>query len=167
MSFIIVKKFNYSTNLVFKGEKINCLVGRNGIGIKKREGDFITPKGIFSLNKIFYRHDRIGYLKSSLQIVKIAKNMGWSNDSKDKNYNTLIKKPYRYSHEDLYRESSSYNILITVGYNKLNIPYKGSGIFIHCTNSKKKFTEGCIAIEERKLRKILRLITPRTKLLIC
>jgi len=35
-----------------------CCVGKNGITIKKKEGDKKTPKGIFKIEKLYYRKDR-------------------------------------------------------------------------------------------------------------
>ena len=35
----------------FKEKKFECFVGKNGIGKKTREGDFITPKGSFKIEK--------------------------------------------------------------------------------------------------------------------
>jgi L,D-peptidoglycan transpeptidase YkuD (ErfK/YbiS/YcfS/YnhG family) len=58
---IFVKKTKY---LVFKNLKFRCAIGKNGIKKKKREGDLITPQGIFSLKKVYYRDDRIKNLKT-------------------------------------------------------------------------------------------------------
>ena len=47
-------------NTIFLNEfKLKCSVGKGGIKIKNREGDKITPKGIFSIGKLLYRQDRI------------------------------------------------------------------------------------------------------------
>ena len=32
---------------------------KRGIGVKKKEGDLITPKGQFKIKAIYYRKDRI------------------------------------------------------------------------------------------------------------
>ena len=52
----IIIKNNY---LTYKEYKIKCAVGKRGIKIKKREGDLITPKGVFKIRGIFYRKDKI------------------------------------------------------------------------------------------------------------
>ena len=36
-----------------------CSIGKNGVTIKKREGDLCTPKGNFLITKVFYRSDKI------------------------------------------------------------------------------------------------------------
>ena len=69
---IIVKKAGY---LVFKESKFRCSFGKNGIGIKKEEGDGITPRGIFKLTKIFYREDKVKNIKTRKNKVKIKTNI--------------------------------------------------------------------------------------------
>ena len=67
---------------------------KNGTTSKKIEGDKKTPKGIFSLDKLYYRKDK--FKKTSLKTqmyIPIKKNMGWCNDLGNPNkYNTIIKK---------------------------------------------------------------------------
>ena len=36
-----------------------CAIGKKGISSNKREGDYSTPKGIFSIKYLYYRPDRI------------------------------------------------------------------------------------------------------------
>jgi L,D-peptidoglycan transpeptidase YkuD (ErfK/YbiS/YcfS/YnhG family) len=95
---IIVKKAGY---LIYKDLKFRCSVGINGIKNKRKEGDGITPKGIFSLKKIFYRQDRIKNFKSKIKKIKITKNMGWCDDPKSYFYNRLVKIPNKFSYEKL------------------------------------------------------------------
>jgi len=83
--------------------KVKCAVGKRGIKIKKKEGDFITPKGKFRINHLYYRADRIKGLKANIKKTKIKKNMGWCNDSKSKYYNKLVKLPINHTFENLHR----------------------------------------------------------------
>ena len=77
MNNIIVKKTKNKNIgfLIFKKKRILCYVGKNGIGNKKREGDQITPKGIFRMRKIFYRYDKLGDIKSKVTKKKLKKNI--------------------------------------------------------------------------------------------
>jgi L,D-peptidoglycan transpeptidase YkuD (ErfK/YbiS/YcfS/YnhG family) len=126
---IIIKKTKY---LVFKNLKFRCALGKNGIKKKIKEGDFITPKGIFSLKKVYYRKDRIKNLKTKLKKIKIKRNMAWCDDPKSKFYNKQIKLPSRYNYEKLYRKDKIYDIIITLDYNTNPIiKNKGSAIFLH------------------------------------
>ena len=36
---------------------LKCSLGKNGIKNKKKEGDKITPKGIFTFGRLYYRAD--------------------------------------------------------------------------------------------------------------
>ena len=69
---------------------MKCSVGKKGTGIKKKEGDLITPKGCYELVNIFYRSDRVSELSSKLKLISIKKNMGWCDDPRSKQYNKLI-----------------------------------------------------------------------------
>jgi len=70
---IIVKKTGY---LKYKNFKFRCALGKGGIKKKIKEGDNITPKGIFKIAKIYYRADKIKKVRTKVNTVKIKKNMG-------------------------------------------------------------------------------------------
>ena len=40
--------------LTYKDYKVKCAIGKRGIGKKRREGDLITPKGLFKINRFIY-----------------------------------------------------------------------------------------------------------------
>ena len=62
--------------------KLKCCVGKRGLTINKKEGDKRTPRGLFGIDKLYYRKDRINKPKTSLKCIEIKKNMGWCNDVK-------------------------------------------------------------------------------------
>ena len=68
-----------------------CSIGKKGLTSKKREGDMKTPKGVFGIENLYFRKDRLKRPKVSLKCVKIKKNMGWSDDVNFEKYNKLIK----------------------------------------------------------------------------
>ena len=138
--------------------QFRCSVGKNGIKKNKKEGDKCTPKGIFKLNKIYYRPDRVNFFKTKLEKIKIRKNMGWCNDPKSKHYNKLIKINKKIKHEKLFRKDYKYDYLIELDYNtKKPIPFKGSAIFLHLTKNYKP-TLGCIAINKNDMQILISLI---------
>jgi L,D-peptidoglycan transpeptidase YkuD (ErfK/YbiS/YcfS/YnhG family) len=161
---IIVKE---SGHLTFKNLKFRCALGKAGIGKKIREGDSITPKGIFKLVKVFYRADKIKNLKTPLKKIRIKKNMGWCDDSKSKFYNKLIRLPSNFGYEKLYRSDRLYDLVVVLNYN-LNptIKNKGSAIFIHVAKKTFKKTEGCIALNKENLINLLSVIRKNTKIKI-
>ena len=151
--------FIKNKNLSLGQYKIKCAVGKRGIGIKKREGDQITPKGKYKIKTILYRKDRILHLKTNLKKLPIKKNMGWCDDPNSKDYNKLIKLPFRYSAEKLFRRDNVYDIVLVLNYN-INPTYKGKGsaIFIHIAKKNYKNTLGCIAVRKKDLKNIVKKI---------
>ncbi len=132
-------------------------MGKKGIGYKRKEGDLITPKGEYKIKYIMYRKDRVKKIKSKLKKVVIKKNMGWCNDPRSNKYNKLIKLPYNFGYEKLFRRENIYDIIVVLNYN-MNpiIKNKGSAIFIHVAKKNFKKTEGCIAVKKIQLLKILK-----------
>jgi len=92
--------------------------------------------------------------------------MGWCDDVKNKKYNKLIKINKNCSHEKLFRKDNKYDLLIPIKYNfNKIIPGNGSCIFIHLTSDYKP-TAGCIALKEKDLLILLKLINKNTKIII-
>ena len=160
------KKKNIA-NLIFGEKRIPCFVGKNGIGRKTREGDKITPIGVYKLLKVFYRQDRIKIPQTKIPRKSIKKNSYWCVDSKNCFYNCYIQKRINLFYENLYRKDDLYDIFITCDYNiGPTKKFKGSAIFVHCSNEMTKFTEGCIALEKKYFLEILKFIGPLSKLII-
>ena len=161
---IVINKSKY---LKYKDLKFKCALGKAGIRKKKKEGDNITPKGIYKIINIYYRDDRIKKISSKFKLIKITKNMGWCDDLKSKKYNQLIKLPNKYSHEKLYKKNNTYDLLLVLDYNmKPIIKNKGSAIFIHVAKRNYKPTAGCIALKKKDLLKLTKIIKLSTKILI-
>ena len=142
-----------------------CCIGKNRVKGKKIEGDKSTPKGLFSLGKLYYRADRVDKPKTKLDINKIEKNMGWCNESRSKYYNSLIKISKKNKYEKLFRNDYKYNYILIINYNSKKTPEKGSAIFIHLTKNYKP-TVGCIALKEKDFLIMLKLINKKTKIKI-
>jgi L,D-peptidoglycan transpeptidase YkuD (ErfK/YbiS/YcfS/YnhG family) len=161
---IIVKKSGY---LKYKNLKFRCALGKAGIKKKEKEGDNITPRGIFEITKILYRADKIKKIKAFIRPIKIKKNMGWCDDSKSDYYNQQIKLPNKFGHERLYRNDNLYDIILVLNYNTNPIiKKKGSAIFIHVSKNSYKKTKGCIALKKKHLLKLIPLIKKNTKIKI-
>ena len=150
----------------FDDFKFKCCVGREGLTKNKKEGDFKTPKGIFKIENLYFRKDRIKKPLTKLKCIEIKKNMAWCNDPKSKKYNKLTKIDKNISYEKLFRKDHKYDLLIPIKYNFDKItPGKGSCIFIHLTSNYKP-TAGCIALKKKDLLILLRLINKNTKIII-
>ena len=162
MHIFINKKY-----LTYQNNKVKCAIGKRGIGKKQKEGDQITPRGTFKIKKILYRKDKLNYLRSAIKKASIKKNMGWCDDPKSKNYNKLIKYPFNYKSEKLYRSKNIYDIILVLDFNMRPIKKnKGSAIFIHISNNKYSPTQGCIAIKKKELLKMIEFIDKKTKIII-
>ena len=158
MHIIINKKY-----LTYNNYKAKCAVGKRGIGYKKKEGDLITPKGLYKIKYILYRKDRVKKIKSKIRKIIIRKNMGWCNDIRSNNYNKLIKLPTVYNHEKLYKKENIYDVILVLNFNMYPIiKNKGSAIFIHIAKKNYKKTEGCVAIKKMQLLKIIKELKKNT-----
>ena len=157
---IIVKKSKY---LKYKNLKFRCSLGKAGIRKKKKEGDNITPKGIFKITSIYYRPDRIKKISTQLKKIKITKNIGWCDDPKSNFYNKEIKLPNKFSHEKFYRKDNLYDIIAILNYNtKPIIKNKGSAIFLHIAKKNYEKTKGCVALKKKHLIQLLAVIRKNT-----
>ena len=162
MHILINKKY-----LTYGKYKVKCAVGKRGIGLKKKEGDLITPIGQYKIKYVLFRKDRIKRIQTKIRKIEIKKNMGWCDDSRSRQYNKLIKLPFNYSHEKLYKKENAYDIILVINYNMNPVKKKkGSAIFIHVANKSYKKTKGCVAIKKTELLKIIKEIKKNTKVKI-
>ena len=149
--------------LLFNNYKVKCSIGKRGIGIKQKEGDQITPKGKFKVKYILYRKDRIPNLKSKLTKLIIRKDMGWCDDPRSKFYNKLVRLPFKYNFEKLYRNNNTYDIILVLNFNLNPIrKNKGSAIFIHVARKNYKRTAGCVSVSKKDLKRIVKKINKKT-----
>jgi len=159
MHIIVTKKY-----LTFKNFKAKCAIGYKGIRRKKVEGDLVTPKGTFKIKEILLRKDRVKNLQSKLFLKKITKSIGWCDDPRSSKYNKLIKYPFSYGSERLYRSDNIYDIVIVLNFNMNPIlKNRGSAIFIHVAKNNYSPTKGCIALKKIDLRRLLKIISKETK----
>ena len=163
MTIIIKNK----ETLIYDDFIFKCCVGKNGITKNKKEGDKKTPAGLYNLENLYYRNDRVKKPITSLKCIPIHKKMGWCDDVTNKNkYNKLINIKKNVRHEKLFRKDNIYNLLIPISYNrKKKVIGKGSAIFIHLTINYKK-TEGCIGLKKNDFLILLKLINKKTKIRI-
>ena len=153
--------------LLIDGFKFRCCIGKKGLTKNKKEGDKKTPKGIFEIENLYYRKDRLGKPITSLKCIEIEKDMGWCDDIDiPEKYNRRIKVEKKIKHEKLKRKDYKYDLLIPIKYNfNKPIPGLGSCIFIHLTKNFKP-TAGCIALHKNDFLIMLKLIKKKTKIKI-
>ena len=147
--------------------KFNCSIGKKGLTINKKEGDKKTPRGLFEIEHLYFRKDRIKKPLTSIKCIEIKKEMGWCDDVRFPNkYNKLFKINKKIRHEKLKRNDHKYDLFIPIKYNfKKPIIGLGSCIFIHLTKDYKP-TAGCIALKEKDFLVMLKLIKKNSKIKI-
>tara|TARA_B100001989_G_scaffold188779_1_gene138105 strand:- start:653 stop:1144 length:492 start_codon:yes stop_codon:yes gene_type:complete len=161
---MIILKRNYF--LIYHKYKYRCAIGKNGIKRLKKEGDYCTPTGQFSLGPIYYRKDRINKLNTKLNVYPITENMIWEDNPNNKNYNKLNLNNKK-SREKLFRKDNIYDIIVVVNYNnKPVVPGKGSAIFIHIARNNYFPTKGCIALNKKDLVFLISQLSKDEKILI-
>ncbi len=89
--------------------------------------------------------------------------MGWCDDPKSKYYNKLVKFPFKYSAENLFRKDNIYDIILVLNFNTNPVLIgKGSAIFIHIAKKNYNKTEGCIAVSKQNMKKIIKKVNKKT-----
>ncbi len=156
-----------SGEVIWLEHRVGCALGRGGIGDNKREGDGITPRGIFPLRQVMYRSDRLEKPCTALPLRPIRAGDGWCDDPQSPLYNTLVSLPCKASHEKLWRQDNAYDLLVVVGYNDdPPVRGRGSAIFIHIAGADYQSTEGCIALSMGDLETLVGDCDDQTRLLI-
>lgn len=139
---------------------VSAVIGRNGLAPagEKKEGDGRTPSGIYPLGPAF------GYASSvdtGLEYRQVGDLDFWVDDAQSKQYNEWVRgKPAAGSFERLKRRDNLYQYGIVIGYNTHPVvPGAGSAIFMHVWRKYYSPTSGCVALNQRNLRKILRWLS--------
>ena len=124
-----------------------CAVGRGGIGIKRQEGDGITPVGRWPLRRVLFRADRLNAPRTIIPVEKIEPDDAWCDIPGDPNYNRLVRLPYATLDERLWRDDHLYDVITVIGFNDVPVvPGKGSAIFLHVARDDYAPTAGCVAL---------------------
>ena len=124
-----------------------CAVGRGGVAVKQREGDGVTPVGVWPVRRVLYRADRIARPKTVFPLAEIAERDGWCDAPDDAAYNSQVLLPYGASAESLRRDDGLYDVVVVLGFNDDPVePGKGSAIFVHVARPDFSPTEGCVAL---------------------
>ena len=154
------KKQKNKWNLILTTD---VFIGKNGMG-KQKEGDLKTPKGLFYITKAFGIKENPG---TKLKYIKVTENL-YACDDDCKYYNQIIdskKTKHECKGEHLIDYVPQYNYAMCIDFNSENIYPKGSNIFIHVMG-KKKYTAGCIALDEESMIAVLKNSTKKTKIYI-
>lgn len=157
VQLITVSPSQTRARLRFGNVEVPCAIGRSGIVQRKREGDGGTPIGVWPMRRILYRPDRVRMPVSGLPVWALEPDDGWSDDPKDPSrYNRPVRLPYPYSHERMWRDDHLYDIVVVLGHNDSPpVAGMGSAIFMHIAREDYGPTEGCIALRQEDLLRVV------------
>ncbi len=137
-------------------------IGKNGLG-KTKEGDGMSPVGVFSFNRAFGIADDPG---CAIPYVKADEDTYWSGDVRDgMHYNELVSIK---DCPDLNRDDSEhivdyayeYQYCLNISYNADGTPGAGSAIFLHCFGNRKPYTGGCVSIPMEQMLFVMQHVSP-------
>lgn len=169
----IIFNINKKYFLKVENKLFSCQIGAGGLknAVKKLEGDKSTPIGKWYFRSLYYRPDRVLRPKlngkKNIKIQQIKKHSGWCDDINSNCYNKYINldkfSSGKSSYENLWRQDNVYDLVLTISHNiKPTIRNKGSAIFIHCSFSDNRKTDGCVALKKKDLSHLIKTIKKGT-----
>jgi L,D-peptidoglycan transpeptidase YkuD (ErfK/YbiS/YcfS/YnhG family) len=154
-------------HLMWPGNRVRCALGRAGITADKHEGDGRTPAGTFELRGVFYRPDRLHRPRAGLPVRAIRPDDGWCDWPGDPLYNCWVRLPYPARSESLWRDDTLYDLIVILGHNDSPVVAgRGSAVFLHVAAPAYDPTEGCVAVTQADLVRLLARCRPGDRLVI-
>jgi L,D-peptidoglycan transpeptidase YkuD (ErfK/YbiS/YcfS/YnhG family) len=139
-------------------------IGKNGFARpdEKKEGDNKTPSGFFALGQLFSYESSV---KTPLSFIQSTAEDKWIDDPASSEYNRYVRgKTDAKSFEHLLLKSIDYKYCMVIEYNTMPVVKgKGSAIFFHLADTIYTPTEGCVAIQEKDMLRILEWLQPGHK----
>jgi L,D-peptidoglycan transpeptidase YkuD (ErfK/YbiS/YcfS/YnhG family) len=144
---------------------IPVALGRSGIAANKREGDGGTPRGIFRLRRLWWRADRLPRPRTLLPVRRIDRMLAWCEDPADRRYNRAFARPAGEPGDRMWRDDALYDLVIEISHNERpRIAGRGSAVFLHVARPERSATAGCVALNDRDLRRLLPRLGPGTRI---
>lgn len=137
-----------------------AFVGKNGTisADKKKEGDYYSPQGLYSMGFAFGSRKNPG---TSMEYRDVYEGIYWVDDSASKYYNMWVDGNTKEKDWNSAEKMWSYDEYIygaVINYNTDPIvKNKGSAIFLHVGAN---YTAGCIASDEKTIVEILKWLNP-------
>jgi L,D-peptidoglycan transpeptidase YkuD (ErfK/YbiS/YcfS/YnhG family) len=142
-------------------------LGRAGVRANKREGDGATPRGGFHPLRVWWRADRALRPAPLLPVRPIGRADAWCENPSDRRYNRPFRRSAAESGDRLWRDDGLYDLFVEIDHNtRPRVAGHGSAVFIHVARPGFAPTAGCIALRRDDLRRLLRRLSPKTRILI-
>ena len=143
-------------------------IGKYGLG-KTKEGDAMTPIGVFHFNAAFGIADDPG---CAIEYQQVTEDDYWSGDQREGyHYNEMVSiKDYpdlnTADSEHIVEYVNQYQYCLNISWNEEGTPGAGSAIFLHCLGPAKPYTGGCVAIPKNQMIKVMQNVQPDCVVLI-
>lgn len=148
-------------------QTIPVAFGRSGILADKREGDGGTPRGSYRPRRVWWRADRHVRPRTYLPVRRIGPLDGWCEDPRDRHYNQPIRLTVDGSGDRLRRDDHLYDFIVEIDHNtRPRVARRGSAVFLHLARDDFSSTAGCVAMTKPAMLRLLRRLSPQTRILI-
>ena len=146
---------------------IPVTLGRSGIRANKWEGDGATPAGRFHPLRLWWRADRRPRPPALLPVRRIGPDVAWCEDPADRRYNRPFRRSANEPGDRLWRVDGLYDLIVEIDHNvRPRMTGRGSAVFLHVARPDRGPTAGCLAMSANELRRLLRAISPKTRIVI-
>jgi L,D-peptidoglycan transpeptidase YkuD (ErfK/YbiS/YcfS/YnhG family) len=153
--------------LTADGWSVPVALGRGGILANKREGDGGTPRGVFRARQLWWRADRFPRPHTLLPIRAIRAQDAWCEDPTDRRYNRPVQLTGGQGGDRLTREDHLYDFIIEIDHNTApRVAGRGSAVFLHLARANFAPTAGCVSMTRSSMLRVLRRMSPQTKIII-
>lgn len=144
------------------GLSFRCALGKGGVQpqARKREGDGVSPLGVWPVRRVWYRPDKGAAPQAGIPAIALHPRDGWCDAPGHPAYNRPVPLPFPARHERMWREDGLYDLVVELGFNDdPPVAGKGSAIFMHVARPGYLPTEGCIALAKDDLREVISRLT--------
>jgi L,D-peptidoglycan transpeptidase YkuD (ErfK/YbiS/YcfS/YnhG family) len=146
---------------------IPVALGRGGILANKREGDGGTPRGTFRPRRLWWRADRHVRPRTLLPVRAIAPEDAWCEDPTSRHYNRPVRLRVASSGDRLTRNDHLYDFIVEIDHNtRPRVAGRGSAVFLHLARHNFGPTAGCVSMTRSAMLRLLRGLSPRTRIVI-
>ena len=117
--------------------------------------------------RLWWRADRMPRPRTRLPVRRIAPDVAWCEDPRDRRYNRPFRRSANEPGDRLWRDDHLYDLIIEIDHNtRPRVAGRGSAVFLHVTRPDGAPTAGCVAFGARDLRRLLARLGPKTRIYI-
>ena len=100
-----------------------------------------------------------------LPVRRIEPDLAWCEDPADRRYNRPFRRSANEPGDRLWRADHLYDLIVEIDHNtRPRVAGRGSAVFLHVARPDRGPTAGCVAMGAGELRRLLRSLSPRTRI---